>query len=56
MESPLFWLPCHVLGKCGRDYCPYFTDKETEALSPAEVKVCDDHVARRKGVILGQGP
>lgn len=38
-DSPLFWPPCHMLGKCGRDYCPYFTDKETEARPPGEIKV-----------------
>lgn len=38
-DSPLFWPPCHMLGKCGRDYCPYFMDKETEARPPGEIKV-----------------
>lgn len=28
-----FWSPCHVLGKCGRDYCPYFTDKKLKLVT-----------------------
>lgn len=31
MDSPLSWSLCPVLGKCGRNYCPYFTDEKTAA-------------------------